>query len=555
MRPPGHDLGDVLLVDLLLEHARRRAPVRDGLFVLANLPLEVGNPPVLQFGRLRVVARPLCAFHVEAQLFELFLLGAYALDGILLVRPLRGEAHALFLQVRQLALEPLEPLLRRGIGFLAQGLALDLELHDAPTHFVELGRHRVDLHAQARSGLVDQVDGLVGQEPVGDVAVREHGSGHKRRVLELHAVMDLVALAQSAQDADGVLDGRLADLDRLKPAFERRVLLDVLAVLVDRRRANRVQLTPCEHGLEQVRGIDRPFGRPRAHHRVELVDEEDHLPLRVGHFLQHGLQPFLELAAILGTGDQRTHVERDDLLVAQAFRDVAPHDALRQAFDNGRLADAGLADQHGIVLRASGEHLDDAANLVVATDDRVELALARHLGEIAPVPLECLVLALGIGIGHALRTPYGGEGGENRVGRHAQAAERGRRRGAAGFGRKRQQQVLGTGVLVAQLPGAILGGQRHGAEPRRRSGLRAAMGARQAAQGGVGRRRRGAQVHAHLGEHRRHDAVRLLEQRQQQVLGCHLRMTRSLRQLLARDNGFLRLLGVLVQVHVRLTAR
>jgi hypothetical protein len=34
----------------------------------------------------------------------------------------------------------------------------------------------------------------------------------------------------------------------------------------------------------------------------------------------------------------------------------------------------GLADQHRIVLGAPAQHLDDAANLLVAADDRVELA-------------------------------------------------------------------------------------------------------------------------------------------------------------------------------------
>jgi len=40
----------------------------------------------------------------------------------------------------------------------------------------------------------------------------------------------------------------------------------------------------------------------------------------------------------------------------QAFGDVAVDDALRQAFDDRGLAGAGLADQHGIVLRAAREH-------------------------------------------------------------------------------------------------------------------------------------------------------------------------------------------------------
>jgi hypothetical protein len=94
-------------------------------------------------------------------------------------------------------------------------------------------------------------------------------------------------------------------------------------------------------------------------------------------FLEHGLEALLELAAEFGAGDQRAHVERDDALVLQALRDVAADDALRQPFDDGGLADARLADQHRIVLGAAREHLDDAADLLVAADHRIELALRR----------------------------------------------------------------------------------------------------------------------------------------------------------------------------------
>ena len=72
----------------------------------------------------------------------------------------------------QLLLELRQALPRGGVGLLLQGLALDLELHDAAGDLVQLGRHRVDLRAQPRRRLVHEVDGLVGQEPVGDVAVR-----------------------------------------------------------------------------------------------------------------------------------------------------------------------------------------------------------------------------------------------------------------------------------------------------------------------------------------------------------------------------------------------
>jgi hypothetical protein len=62
---------------------------------------------------------------------------------------------------------------------LAQRLALDLELHDAAVDLVDLRRHRVDLHPQPRRGLVDEIDRLVGQEAIGDVAVREDRGGDR----------------------------------------------------------------------------------------------------------------------------------------------------------------------------------------------------------------------------------------------------------------------------------------------------------------------------------------------------------------------------------------
>ena len=132
-------------------------------------------------------------------------------------------------------------------------------------------------------------------------------------------------------------------------------------------------------------------------------------PCGVGDFLEHRLQPLLELAAVLRAGDERAHVERDDALVLEAFGHVAADDAAGEAFDDRRLADAGLADEHRVVLRAARQHLDDAADFLVAADDRIELALARQLGQIAAVALERLVGALRVLARHALRSADAGQ--------------------------------------------------------------------------------------------------------------------------------------------------
>ena len=189
------------------------------------------------------------------------------------------EVGELFLQLGELRVQIVEALLRGVVRFLLQRLALDLQLDDAALELVHDLGLGVDLDAHARGRLVDQVDRLVGQEAVGDVAVRQRRRGDDRRIGDAHAVMHLVAFLQAAQDRDRVLDGRLVDQHLLEAALQRRVLFDVLAVFVQRRRADAVQLAARQRRLEHVAGVHRAFGFAGADHRVQLVDEQDDLAL------------------------------------------------------------------------------------------------------------------------------------------------------------------------------------------------------------------------------------------------------------------------------------
>jgi hypothetical protein len=62
---------------------------------------------------------------------------------------------------------------------------------------------------------------------------------------------------------------------------------------------------------------------------------------------------------------------------------LAVVDPRRQPLDHGGLADAGLAEQHRVVLGAAGEDLHDPLDLGFAADHRVELALLGELGQVA----------------------------------------------------------------------------------------------------------------------------------------------------------------------------
>ena len=104
---------------------------------------------------------------------------------------------------------------------------------------------------------------------------------------------------------------------------------------------------------------------------MDLVDEEDDAAIAVHHLFHDALQPVLELAAELGARQQGAHVQCHDAAVNERGGDVAGDDALREALRDGRLAHAGLADEHRVVLAAPRQDLDGAPDLVVAADDGV----------------------------------------------------------------------------------------------------------------------------------------------------------------------------------------
>ena len=170
-RPTADDLGDVLLVHLFLDQrpaalatlAQRLLGLFELLLQLADLVLQAGGllPVGLQRGLLERSAGRVQLLLDLGHLVELFHLAL----------PARLELGRLLLGVRELLLELGQPLLRRLVLLLAQPFALDLELHDPATHLVELDRHARRFHPQLGGGLVDEVDRLVWQETVGDVAV------------------------------------------------------------------------------------------------------------------------------------------------------------------------------------------------------------------------------------------------------------------------------------------------------------------------------------------------------------------------------------------------
>ena len=423
-------------------------------------------------------------------------------------------------QLAQTVLGGLVETIRIGLGQV--GL-LHAETIHAAAQLVDLDRRGVQLHAQARGGLVDQVNGLVGQLSPRDVAVRQGGRGDESTVGDRHLVVRLVLRGDATQDGDGILDRGLTDEHLLEAALQRGVLLDVLAVLVERGRADHAQFTAGKHGLEHVAGIHCTLGATtRTDDRVQLVDEGDDLTIGTLNFSEDGLQTLLELTAVFRTGDHRRDVEGDQALVAQGLGDIASDNALGEAFDDGRLTDARLTDQNRVVLGAPGQHLDDATNLVISPDDRVELAFAGNLREVAAVLGQGLEGPLRVSRGNRVGTQLR-EGLRKRIGASATLGEDSTGLGLRGS--QRDEQVLGRDVLVTAGLGA-LASVANDREQRVR-GLRVSRGralrARQSHEGVAGARTDCAHVGTNSLEKGERDAFTLLNQRFEQVDGLHLR--------------------------------
>ena len=272
-------------------------------------------------------------------------------------------------------------------GGLLELLSLQVHVLLAPDplqfllDFLDLGRRRERHQAGTGRGLVDDIDGLVGQLPIGDVAVGEIHGRPDRNVGDLHPMVRLVLVAEAPNDLDGFGHAGRLDDHGLEPPLERAVLLDVLAVLVEGGGADGLDLAARERGLQHVGGVNGAFGRAGPNERVQLIEEQDDV-LRLPDLLHDRLQPLLELATVLRAGHEGAEVELEQPLVQEDVGNVVADDLLGQTFHDGRLAHSGLADEDGIVLRPSGQDLDDALDLLLPPDDGVELGLTGELGEV-----------------------------------------------------------------------------------------------------------------------------------------------------------------------------
>ena len=104
-----------------------------------------------------------------------------------------------------------------------------------------------------------------------------------------------VRLIQAAQNGNCVLDGRLGYEHGLEAPGQRRVLFDVLAVLIECRCTNHMQFAPRQRRFQHIPGIHRALGFARTDQRMELIEEKYYFSVTCLDFIKYRLKTLLEI--------------------------------------------------------------------------------------------------------------------------------------------------------------------------------------------------------------------------------------------------------------------
>ena len=225
------------------------------------------------------------------------------------------------------------------------------------------------------TSLVDHVDCLIGQFAVVDITGRQFHGGFDRIV----GVADLVVIfevgLQTLQDFHRVLDRWLVHVDFLETTSKCAVFFEMLAELFVGGRPHAAQLTALQCRFQQVGRIHRTArGRTRTDHSVDFVDEQNGIVV-VFEFGHNRLETLFEITTITGSSEKGAHVEAEDRRFRQHLGHFAVYDLAGKAFGDSGFTNARITNEKRVVFTAAAKHLNAAFNLVIATDQRINVPL------------------------------------------------------------------------------------------------------------------------------------------------------------------------------------
>ena len=140
-------------------------------FHIGDPLFEIWNSRKFKFGGFLQIANALGFGHFGISAVQLFFGRGGTFQFVLFSRPRCGQLIRLGLQLSDFAFNRLTTIFGGSIFFFLQRFRFDFELQEAPVNLVQFFRFGIDLHAQARGRFIHQIDRLIRQEPISNIAI------------------------------------------------------------------------------------------------------------------------------------------------------------------------------------------------------------------------------------------------------------------------------------------------------------------------------------------------------------------------------------------------
>ena len=126
---------------------------------------------------------------------------------------------------------------------------------------------------------------------------------------------------------------------------------------------------------------------------MRFVDEQNDRFRGGRHLINNLPQSIFEFAFHARARLEQAEIKRAQHHIFERRWHITGSNAQSEPFDNRGFSDACLARQNRIILPAPHEDVDDLSGLLVTTDNWINLAFARFLGEIGGKSVERFLLA------------------------------------------------------------------------------------------------------------------------------------------------------------------
>src|SRR6266508_5454011 len=136
-----------------------------------------------------------------------------------------------------------------------------------PIYLTPIGKASLfasNAQVHARSRFVHYVYSFIRQKPIGNIAMRLVNRGFQGFVRVMNLVETFITLTHAMKNLDRFLFCRWWNFDSLKPSLKRTIFFNRLAKLCRRGRADALDFPARKSGLQNIRRVQRAFGRAGA---------------------------------------------------------------------------------------------------------------------------------------------------------------------------------------------------------------------------------------------------------------------------------------------------